>query len=1359
MSAVSVQSRPRGVVGQQLRERQFVNQAGRLALIVLLALTAALYLVGPVIAFQWMRGPYLGTFVEYPLNANLKVAEPFMPSEMRIGTTYQLRQDDLILSIDGTPVSKAAELYRLLRGYEIGDRLLLDVQGSDGQVREAGVLLSRLPLSVVIPMYLVFYAAGLTYVAVGLWVYRRRRTQAVGRTFLMLCASIAILFITTFDLWTTHVFTPIWAASIPLSAGLLVNFALIFPSEVPVVARRPPLRWLPLIPALAVMIWGQLWLNRPHAQVVATWRAGYLLAGLALITFIVVFIFRSFLSVSPVVREQSRVILGGAVLAFTPFMVWAFQLFEVPLGWLAVAFLLFPVVVGYSILQYNLLDTSRMASFATTYGVMGVLVALGYALLVTGLSMVTTATLQELITNPVLVGVLAFVLVLVFQPVRNRLQTLLDRYFFRSNERYEERLTFFRHSLTLASNLGEIVRLLKQQLRETLMPTHTYVFLRDAELGDFIAAGEGTRPDTDVRFEAQSGLVHALSTARDVIFLELNKPLPPELIDEHARLAILRTPVLVPLMGQERLAGFVAVGNKRSGEKFEISDLRFIQTLAEQASLAVERAQAMGDLERRVRELDVLSQVSQAVNFATDPDVLMELIFTQAGKLIDTTNFYIVLHNDELKTLSYAYCIEGSEVYEDRLGEVWPDSMGLEAEIIRTGRPIRTADYMAECKRRGIEARPDRYYGWMGVPLNAGARTMGAMVVASFTQGVTFTDEQLKFFWSIADQAATALEKARLFRETEDRARQLATLNEISKELSSTLDLENLLVRIMRSAVEMTHAEAGSLFLIDEASGELVFRVVEGGVQDLIGTRIPAGRGIVGEAAERGVPVIVNDVLKDPRWFSDVDRETEFQTQALLAVPLRVQDRTIGVLEVINKIDRSRFDEEDASLLATFAGQAAIAIDNARLYEATDAELAARVDELQNLVRIDRELNRTLQLEGVIQVTLNWALRITNASAGTIAMLDGEGEGLTFLAASGYRHELTDAHHDDPLPLKLAGVIGRVVTSGTPEFVEDAQSDPDFVQMALLPSVSQIVVPILHANQPIGALALDSHVPGLLTASDFDFLQRLVEHAAVAIENARLLQRVEQANLDKTQFISFVAHELKNPMTSIRGYTDLLRSGAMGQMSDMQDQFLGTIRSNVDRMTRLVSDLSDLGRIETGHMRLELAPIRVQDVVDETIRGLQGQIEEKQQMLTIDMPDDLPMIMADHTRMVQVLTNLVSNAHKYTPEEGAIRVEVQCVNEHNQTINADQQMVQLRVVDSGIGMDEQELEQLFTKFFRSQRAKDMAQGTGLGLTITKNLVEGHGGRIWVTSQPGEGTTFNFTVPVAVEEGEADQAAD
>ncbi|MBN1313074.1 MAG: GAF domain-containing protein [Anaerolineae bacterium] len=1357
MSVVTNSVSPQEAIYRQMRERRIVDQVGRIGLAFFLLLTAVIYVVMPLQAASWIsQTPFLGVFVEYPASVNFDDTLAFLPADSQ----PELHNMDTIVGVDGIPVQYENDIYDVLRRHAAGETVQLEVKPAQGgDRRQVSVTLRRFPLNMAISLFAVPYIVGIAYIAIGLWVHRNRRDQALGRIFLLLCCSIAIILATLFDTWTSHNFNRIWNAAFPWGTAMLIAFGLLFPTELPLVARRPLIRWVPLlIVAVPLIIWGQIVFYLPPSRVPINpfWNVMYITTAIGMIGFLLSLFLRSFLAPSPSVREQCRVALVGSLFAFLPFVAgFVFPVVDIPVGWILVLLLCFPLVIAYSIVQYSVLDTGRALSFTATYSAMGILATVGYWLVVAGLLVITTASVDTIAAQPALIGLLAFVLVAGFQPLRARLQQLLDDFFFRTRSEYQERLTNFRHELTQSTGLGEVVRLLKQQIRETLRPTHTYVFLRDPNSNNFIAVGEGSRPDTDIRFETQSGLVHALSTTRDIIFLEFNKPLPPELVEEHARLAVLRTPILAPLQGQERLAGWVAVSNKRSGEVFTVQDLRFIQALAEQASLAVERAQVIGDLERRVRELDVLSQVSQAVNFTADPDVLMELIYAQASKLLDTTNFYIITHNAPRGALSYAFFLEGDERYQEREGEIWPDNIGLASEVIRTGRPIVTEDYRAECAFRNVDPGDGRHYAWLGVPLNAGAATLGTMVVGSYTQGVVFTDDQLKVFWAIADQAASALDKARLFREIETRARQLATLNDISKELSSTLELENLLERIMKSAVDILGVEAGSLFLITEDTGDLVFRVVEGGAQNLVGTRIPSGKGIVGEAANTGNPVIVNNVLQDGRWFSNVDRETAFQTQSLLAVPLRIQDRSIGVIEVINKKDMTPFGDEDASLLTTFAAQAAVAIENARLYEATDAELSARVDELQNLQRIDRELNRTLRFDRVIRITLDWALRTTGASAGAIAMLDVDNTGVEIVTSAGYPTELMETQEGELLP-KDKGIVGRVLSSGKPDFSTNLENDPDYLPLGDNKSIAQITVPILRANQPIGSLVLESDIPGLLTTQDFEFVQRLVEHAAVAIENARLVQEIESANRAKTDFISFVSHELKNPMTSIRGYTDLLKGGQVGPVTDMQAQFLATIRANVDRMTRLVSDLADVARIESGHLKLEMSPISVNAVVEETLRGLQGQIEEKQQELSVDMDEELPPIFADHTRMVQVLTNLVSNAHKYTPDGGKIWVGAQVEAITNEETGQAQRMIHHWVRDTGIGMAPEDLEKLFTKFFRTQQGKDMAQGTGLGLNITKSLVDRHGGTIWVESEVGAGTTFHYTIPVATEEAQSQQ---
>jgi signal transduction histidine kinase len=262
------------------------------------------------------------------------------------------------------------------------------------------------------------------------------------------------------------------------------------------------------------------------------------------------------------------------------------------------------------------------------------------------------------------------------------------------------------------------------------------------------------------------------------------------------------------------------------------------------------------------------------------------------------------------------------------------------------------------------------------------------------------------------------------------------------------------------------------------------------------------------------------------------------------------------------------------------------------------------------------------------------------------------------------------------------------------------------------------------------------------------FLNRLSDNAAIAISNAQLFSELQRANLAKSEFVSFVAHELKNPMTSIKGYSELLAAGSVGQINEMQSNFLSTIRANVQRMSTLVSDLNDNAKIEAGQLRLDYKPVDVDEVVDEVIRSTKRQVEEKKQFIELQVPPKLPNVWADQTRVGQVLTNLVSNAHKYTPEGGSILLGAE-VTPNQWDPGGAKEVVHLWVKDNGIGISIEDQAKIFQRFFRSDDSKAReAPGTGLGLNITKSLVEMQGGRIWFDSEFRHGTTFHFTVPTA-----------
>jgi PAS domain S-box-containing protein len=239
----------------------------------------------------------------------------------------------------------------------------------------------------------------------------------------------------------------------------------------------------------------------------------------------------------------------------------------------------------------------------------------------------------------------------------------------------------------------------------------------------------------------------------------------------------------------------------------------------------------------------------------------------------------------------------------------------------------------------------------------------------------------------------------------------------------------------------------------------------------------------------------------------------------------------------------------------------------------------------------------------------------------------------------------------------------------------------------------------------------------------------------------RDVTREREVDRMKSEFISMVSHELRTPLTSIKGYVDLLLEDGPEHFDPEQVDFLGIVKNNADRLIALINDLLDVSRIEAGKVVLERTPVDISRLIHGVARSLRTQIDQKGQILNLDLADSLPSVLGDSDRITQILTNLLSNAHKYTPQGGLIRV----------TAVVDRGWLRVDVEDTGVGLSPDEQSQIFTRFFRARnRLTQEVGGTGLGLAITHSLVQMHGGQIVLSSTPGEGSTFRFTLPIATE---------
>jgi len=600
--------------------------------------------------------------------------------------------------------------------------------------------------------------------------------------------------------------------------------------------------------------------------------------------------------------------------------------------------------------------------------------------------------------------------------------------------------------------------------------------------------------------------------------------------------------------------------------------------------------------------------------------------------------------------------------------------------------------------------------------------------IATIRQNVNIIRGQLssgrvdgQFLSKQVETLVNLLERIDVERKQRKKEGRFQALYNVSRMLGESLDLQTVLNQVMDAIIKLTGADRGFLMLRNDDGGMTV-QVARNLDQKTLGSDdFKFSRTITNQVLDSGKPVVTNNATEDPR-FSGQASIIGQALRSIMATPLRARGIVIGVVYVDNRMTTGLFMDDDLAALDTFAGQAAIAIDNARLFSATDQALSARVEELQTLRRVDQQLNETLDADKAMQITLEWACRLSDATSGHLGLLESN----RVRAVHHYGHEESQPVYLDEVYPHLMDVV----TSGKPITVSGEQTGRDY---------SITMVPIARENTVFGVVVIKRQGAEGFTVEQQDLIERMVVRAAVSIENARLYAAVQAANLAKSEFVGIVAHDLKVPMTSISGYTDLALM--VGELSERQKEFLQRVKDTVKRMAILVSDLADISRIESGHFYMNESRVQVGDIVQAVRDGTMTQMQEYQHEYIEDVQPELPDMHVDYYRLLQVLTNLVSNAYKYTPNGGKITFSVRQNKEGR---------VRFSVTDTGIGLSPEAIAKLGTKFWRAEDDFTRSRpGTGLGFAITRSLVEQMGDGIHIESEVGKGSTFSFSIPVAV----------
>jgi PAS domain S-box-containing protein len=507
---------------------------------------------------------------------------------------------------------------------------------------------------------------------------------------------------------------------------------------------------------------------------------------------------------------------------------------------------------------------------------------------------------------------------------------------------------------------------------------------------------------------------------------------------------------------------------------------------------------------------------------------------------------------------------------------------------------------------------------------------------------------------------------------------ELAALNAIAIAVSQSLDLDEILNDTLDKTLEVLEIEAGCILIVDEKADGLTL-IAHRGISEQFAKTLSSrkiGEGASGRVAQSGEPLILEDIPSDQRASVAAKREG---LMSFAAVPLKSKAKVLGVLDLATR-GQYRFTSQDIDLLTSIGSEIGVAIENAELYD--------------SILRYKNQLRAVVRsmAEGIVVTDSENRITRMNPAAQEL------------------------------VGFKLEDVLGEDADSSL------AVERKDIEEIEREEASGEVVAPL---TRQVGDRVLSINVRPIET----DDAQRL--GTVYAIRDITELAKVDQM---KTEFVSMVSHELRTPLTSIKGYLDLVLDGEAGEINEMQREFLGVVQSNTDRLVVLINDLLDISRIESGRLQLSIAVLPINQIIEEVVASLRTQIEEKRLSLELNLPEELARVKGDRDRVIQVLTNLLSNAYKFTPEGGRITVSAR---------RTDGQ-VQVDVADTGIGISPRDQQKLFTKFFRADSSMTReAGGTGLGLTIAKSIVEMHGGRIWFGSEVGKGSTFSFTLPAVV----------
>jgi GAF domain-containing protein len=895
----------------------------------------------------------------------------------------------------------------------------------------------------------------------------------------------------------------------------------------------------------------------------------------------------------------------------------------------------------------------------------------------------------------------------------------------------------------------------------------------DIDLGALAIAAGGEAYEVARRFYPMSRaefarlrppLSRVLETQATVRIEDLRR-VESEAIREYAGTAEIRSAVAVPMLRDREAIGLIVV-NRREPYLFTDDEVALLETFAAQAVIAIENVRLFRELEARNADLtDALaretatSEILRVISRSpTDVQPVFNAIVESAMRLCGARVGHLFRFDGEL-----LYLVAGTSTpaYDDLVQRLYPmrPSQGqVSGRAILSRTVAQIPDVLTDPDYRHDLAVAGDWRSRLGVPLLREGTPIGVIVIMRADPGL-FADYHIELLKTFADQAVIAIENVRLFNETKEALEQQTATAEILRVISQAqVDVQPVFEAIADSALRLFGAWSASVYRYEDGlirlattrgglpgSGEPVMEQLRSPWRPA--EDAPRDRAVLMRAVQHVV-----DVDTDPSCGPRVREQARLRGwRSALAVPMLRGDDVVGAIAVTRQ-HVGGFAAVEIGLLQTFADQAVIAIENVRLFrelEARTHDLTRSVGELRALGEIGQAISSTLDLQTVLGTIVARATQLSGTDAGVIYEYDEQREVFLPRATEHLEAEIVETMLATPVR-KGEGATGRLAEVQEPiQFPDILEAPAESRVRGVLVRASYralLAVPLLCEGRLIGALTVIRKAAGEFAPQVIDLLRTFATQSALAIHNAHLFReladksrQLELASQHKSEFLANMSHELRTPLNAIIGFSELLSERLYGDLNEKQEEYLKDIHASGQHLLSLINDILDLSKIEAGRMALELTDFNLLQAIENALVLVRERALRRGITLEQSIDSRLGEIQGDERKIKQVLLNLLSNAIKFTPDGG--RIEVRAIPVDGS--------VEVSVTDTGVGIAPEDQEAIFEEFRQVGTAAKKVEGTGLGLALSRKFVELHGGRIWVKSQVGAGSTFTFTIPMRV----------